>query len=286
MAGAIFRPLTSRWRMQSVLVDGRNVPAEVAKFIKPNDRLSSFERLEIYNRQYWFRLLDCLYDDYPGLLAVLGERRFLKCAGAYLARYPSDSFSLRDLGSRLEQFLREEPHWMTPREELALDMVRFEWAQVVAFDALAKTPITPDEILDTPPDKLRLALQPYITLLDLRYAVDDFLIALKKRATDGLRTEASNAMESMPKAGLHKKRFRLPTRANICLAVHRHENRLYFKRLEPEAYAILLSLSRGVALSDACLEAIAVSKRPTENWVPRIQAWFQNWAALGWLCRA
>ena len=37
-----------------------------AAFIKPNDRLSSFERLEIYNCQYWFRVLDCLYDDYPG----------------------------------------------------------------------------------------------------------------------------------------------------------------------------------------------------------------------------
>ena len=47
--------------------------AAAAEFIKPNDRLSSFERLEIYNRQYWFRLLDCLYEDYPGLLSVLGK---------------------------------------------------------------------------------------------------------------------------------------------------------------------------------------------------------------------
>ena len=46
-------------------------------FIKPNDRLTSFERLEIYNRVYWFRVLDCLYDDYPGLRAVLGERKFM-----------------------------------------------------------------------------------------------------------------------------------------------------------------------------------------------------------------
>ena len=29
-------------------------------------------------------------------------------------------------------------------------MARFEWAQVVAFDGLAKPPITTDEILDTP----------------------------------------------------------------------------------------------------------------------------------------
>jgi len=286
MANAIFRPLTPRWRMQSQLADGRNVRTEVSGFIKPNDRLSSFERLEIYNRQYWFRLLDCLYEDYPGLLAVLGERKFLKCVRAYLTRHPSDSFALRDLGSRLEQFLRDEPQWSAPREALALDMVRFEWAQVLAFDGPSKPPITTDEILDTPPEKLRLELQPYLSLLELRYAVDDFLIALKKRATDGLRGEASNAIESAPKAAVRRKRIRLPARTNIYLAVHRHDNRLYFKRLENEAFAILSSLNRGVTVADACVEAISSSKRKHGDWAPLIQGWFQNWAALGWLCRA
>ena len=286
MAGAIFRPLTPHWRMQGRLDDGRNLRAEASEFIKPNDRLSSFERLEIYNRQYWFRLLDCLYDDYPGLLAVLGERKFLKFATAYLARYPSDSFALRELGARLEQFLRDEPHWSAPREALALDMVRFEWAQVVAFDGLSKPPITTDEILDTPPEKLRLELQPYLSLLALRYAVDDFLIALKKRTTDGLRGEASNAVESAPKATARKKRIRLPARADIHLAVHRHDNRLYFKRLEPEAFAILSALNRGVTVENACVEAITSSKRSDGDWAARIKGWFQNWAALGWLCRA
>jgi hypothetical protein len=285
MAGAIFRPLTQRWRMQSQLKDGRNLRTEVSAFIKPNDRLSSFERLEIYNRQYWFRLLDCLYEDYPGLLAVLGERRFLRCVRAYLARYPSDSFALRDLGSRLEQFLRDEPQWSKPREALALDMVRFEWAQVVAFDGPSKPPITTDEILDTPPDKLRLELQPYLSLLELQYAVDDFLIALKRRATDGLRTEASNAFESAPKA-THRKRIRLPARENIHLAVHRHDNRLYFKRLDAEAFAILSSLKQGVTVADACVEAISSSRRKEVDWASQVQGWFQNWAALGWLCRA
>jgi hypothetical protein len=272
--------------MQSRLAGGRDARAEASEFIKPNDRLSSFERLEIYNRQYWFRLLDCLYEDYPGLLAVLGERRFLKCVRAYLARYPSDSFALRDLGSRLEQFLSEEPQWSSPREALARDMVRFEWAQVVAFDAPSKPPITTDEILDTPSEKLRLELQSYLSLLKLQYAVDDFLIALKKRATDGLRGEASNAFESAPKAVARKKRVRLPARADIYLAVHRHDNRLYFKRLEAEAFAILSSLNRGATVADACVEAISSSERKDVDWARRIQDWFQNWAALGWLCRA
>ncbi len=286
MAGAIFRPLTPSWRMQSRRADGGNGRAEASEFIKPNDRLSSFERLEIYNRQYWFRLLDCLYEDYPGLLAVLGERRFLRCVRTYLARYPSDSFALRDLGSRLEQFLRDEPHWSGSRQALALDMVRFEWAQVVAFDGPSKPPITTDEILDTSPDKLRLNLQPYLSLLKLQYAVDDFLIALKKRATDGLRTEASNAFESAPKAATRRKRIRLPSRADVYLAVHRHDNRLYFKRLEAEAFAILSCLKQGMTVTDACVEAISSSKRKDVDWASQVEGWFQNWAALGWLCRA
>src|SRR5258708_39326377 len=150
-----------------------------AELKKQKERLCSLGRLEIYNRQYWFRVLDCLYDDYPGLRAVVGERKFLKLARAYLARYPSDSYTLRDLGSRLEKFLQDEPNWSAPRQELALDMVRFEWAQVVAFDGPAEEPITPDEILDTPPDKLKLRLQPYLSLLELDFEVDDFLIAIK-----------------------------------------------------------------------------------------------------------
>ncbi len=109
MATAIFRPLTARDRMQERWSDGSSTSAVAAQFIKPNDRLSSFERLEIYNRVYWFRVLDCLYDDYPGLRAIVGEKKFMRLATAYLAKYPSVSFTLRNLGQRLEQFLREEP---------------------------------------------------------------------------------------------------------------------------------------------------------------------------------
>jgi hypothetical protein len=271
--------------MQKRWSDGAPMKAVASEFIKPNDRLSSFERLEIYNRQYWFRVLDCLYDDYPGLRAVVGERRFMKLATAYLTRYPSDSYTLRDLGDRLEPFLREEPHWSAPREELALDMVRFEWAQVVAFDGAAKPPVTPDDILDTPPSKLRLGLQPYLSLLELNFAVDDFLIAVKKRESDVLRGEASNAMDGAPKPAVHRKRVRSPKRERVYLAVHRHDNMLYYKRLDQEAFAILTSLGRGVTVEEACIEAISASKRMNVDWSAQIKEWFDAWSALAWFCR-
>ena len=69
MACAVRRPLTPRKGMRQSGFDGGSTAKVVAEFITPNGRLTSFERLEIYNRGYWFRLLDCFYEDYPGLPA-------------------------------------------------------------------------------------------------------------------------------------------------------------------------------------------------------------------------
>jgi hypothetical protein len=285
MAAAIFRPLNARDRMQARWSDGRATSAVAAEFIKPNDRLTSFERLEIYNRVYWFRVLDCLYDDYPGLRAIVGEKNFMKLATAYLAKYPSTSFTLRNLGQQLEKFLREEPQWIAPNEKLALDMARFEWAQVVAFDDAARPPVTTDDLLDTPSGKLRLGLQPYLSLLALNYAVDKFLLAVKKRESDVLRDEASNTFESMPRARKRKRRVRLPKREPVYLVVHRYDNMLYYKRLEPEAFAILEGLAKGKTVEKACLAALAKSARTGVDWSAQIQEWFHDWSALGWFCR-
>jgi len=285
MATAVFRPLTARDRMQSDWTDGRSMSSVAQSFIKPNDRLSSFERLEIYNRVYWFRVLDCLWEDYPGLRAILGEKKFMKLATAYLAKYPSASFTLRNLGQRLEKFLREEPEWIAPNEELALDMARFEWAQIVAFDDPALPQLTTDDVLDTPPSKLRLRLQPYLSLLELHYAVDKFLLAVRKREGDTLRDEASNTFEAMPQAPKRRRALRRPKRERVLLAVHRYDNQLYYKRLEPEAFAILRGLEKGMSVEKACVAALAKSKRTRIDWATQIREWFHDWSALGWICQ-
>src|SRR5271165_6381846 len=131
MAHSIMQPLTKTDQIG---------PRTAAGFIKANDRLTSAERLEIYSRSYWFRVLDSLYEDFPGLRAVLGRRPFHRLSQAYLADCPSQSFTLRNLGSRLENWLRRNPAYAGKRVHLALDMVRLEWAHIEAFDsAVEKT---------------------------------------------------------------------------------------------------------------------------------------------------
>jgi hypothetical protein len=291
MAGAIMRPLAPGDRMQKCS------DSVATAIIKPNDRLTSFERLEIYNRQYWFRILDCFYDDYPGLRAVIGQRKFDRLARAYLAKYPSTSFSLRNLGNRLEKFLRAEPKWIDPHRRLALDMARIEWANIVAFDEGAKPAIHVDELLGRAPSKVQLALQPYITLLDVHYPVDDLLLAAK-RGDQRLRAEASHAVEIHDRhtARLDIRRLK-PSRQYI--AVHRMNNSVYYKPLTREQYEVLAALQNGATLEKAC--AALWKRRPlggprfraaptkVDNWskglVADVQNWFQEWASFGWFCR-
>jgi hypothetical protein len=278
VARAVMTPLSSSDRMRRLAPDGETMSAIAKKIIKPNDRLTSFERLEIYNRQYWFRMLDAFSEDFPGLRAVLGDRRFDTLARHYLADCPSRSFSMRNLGSRLESWLRKHPRYAPGRFQLALDMVRLEWAEIETFDEASEPPVTTAVLVGADPGKLKLRLQPYIRLLDLHYPVDDLLLAVKHDAPADI---ASNAMEERQKRKKVSAVVRLKP-APVYLAIHRLDNTVYFRTLEREEFSILKSLHQGRTLERAIVAAFRQSKIPDEERASHVTAWFQNWAALGW----
>jgi hypothetical protein len=279
MASAVMRPLGRGDAMQKKWIDGRPTKKVAESFIKPNDRLNSFERLEIYNRQYWFRIRDCFYQDYPGLRAILGDRKFGRLADAYLAKFPSQSYTLRNLGSRLVRFIEAEPHWVSPHKQLALDMARLEWAHTEAFDNEARPPLKTDDLIGLDEAKIRLRLQPHLTLLKLKNEVGDFLIELKKNS--GLRSEASNAMEQNHKHPKNKLARGLKRKTNF-LAVHRYQDSVYYKQLEPGQFRLLSALQNGVTLEKACVKLTGI--KISGNLGETIQKWFSSWAGLGWLC--
>ena len=272
------RPLNGDWAMEQTWADGRKTADVVAEFIKPNDRLTSFERLEIYNKQYWFRLIDVMYEDYPGVAAILGDTRFVQFCEAYLTRYPSGSGLLRDLGEHLDQFIQARPDLTAPYTAMALDVARFEWAQVVAFDAAAKPPLKPEDLVGRDPAQTRLTFQPYITLLKSDYAIDRLAIAVKKQVA---RSEASNATDGMVHAS---RRRRTARREPVALVVHRLDNSVFFKRLPPVGFAILVALQQGQTIAEAIGEAIPPDDTETD-WPSQIREWFQLWMSWRWFCR-
>src|SRR5580704_10536392 len=271
MVHAILEPLTGSDRITSEADAG---------FIRPNDRLTSIQRLEIYSRSYWFRVLDSLYDDFPGLRMVLGQRAFHRLSRAYLAECPSRSFTLRNLGSRLEDWLRRNPQYAGSRHALALDMVRLEWAHIEAFDNAAEKVLGPEDLLELGP-RFRAALQPYIRLLALQYPVDDLRIQVN-RASDE-RGAASNAALKQKHLTMTK-RVSLSDREKIFLAVHRRNFMVYYRRIEAEEYRLLSALRDGKPIAAAIRWAFEDSFASAGEQQSTLEQWFAVWAELGWLC--
>ena len=279
MAEAVMTPLTRAENMQQKTRDGRSMKAEAASFIKPNDRLTSFERLEIYNRQYWFRLQTAFHEDFPGLRAVVGAERFETLMNAYLTAHPSRSFTLRNLGSKLIDWLMKNPHHAGRRLALAVDVVRVEWACIEAFDNAGEAPLTIEEISALGADS-RLALQPHVQLLALSYPADDLVLDMHQKQ----KRESSEAGAKAETFDAEWKPMRLSKRATW-MAVHRADMSLYYKRLSREEFQTLRAIQQGHTVSDALEAGFVGSRTSAANRVRLVQQWFANWAELGWICK-
>jgi len=282
VARAVVLPLTRSERMQRSAPGGGRMSSYAARYIKPNDRLTSFERLEIYNRQYWLRVLGALAEDFPGLRAVLGGQWFESMCKAYLTECPSRSFTLRNLGARLETWLRQNPRWVRDRCVLALDMVRLEWADIEAFDGQAKPALRSEDLQEIEVSNLQLGIQPYVRLLELHYPVDDLLLEVKRG--DDTADFASNAIQERKKRSKVQAVAKLEP-AQIFLAVHRLDFSVYFRRIEPEEFALLGALRSGKTIERAIELAFRKSAVPAADRAAFVQHSFQTWATLGWFCR-
>ena len=282
MGGALFRPLVNDDEdLATTWTDGRPIDSVVSEFIKPNEHLSASDRLAIYSRSYWFRLFDCLYDDFPSLRSLLGEKKFHAFARAYLATYPSESWTLRNLGNRLVAFIEQEPEWTAPRTAMAKDLAQFEWAQVLAFDDERRKPVHGDELLGSDAATLRLDLQPYLSFIETQYAVDDYFTAVREHES-GDKDKASNTASHAPKRAAMK-RVPLPKKQRLWLAVHRCDTDIYFKRVTKEAYLLFNALRDGNTVA-AALEIALADADPAQDWAAQIKALFEHAASQGWFC--
>jgi hypothetical protein len=227
--------------------------------IAGNDRLSPVEQLDIYREQYWLRHEGALEEDFRTLKYVLGDEAFAELACAYLTACPPDSFTLRDLGARLPEFLATHDPWK--KDALAVDLARYEWAFVEAFDAPSAPPLNTDEIAAAGEDdwaRAKLDLAPMLQRVRARYPVDALRAAVQREEDPGR-----------------------PDTGEIFLCVWRGPDAMKYLDVEPSAFALLDRLAKGEPLAKAC-EAIAIEDPAVEQ---KVGGWFQQWSSLGWIAR-
>jgi hypothetical protein len=237
--------------------------ARAAELIAGNARLSPAEQVDIYREQFFNRHLDCLVEDFPAVLAMLGSEDFEALCRAYLAAHPPRSVSLRYLGADLPTYIAAAWQGEAPAR-LVSDMARLEWALIDAFDAADLAPLDPSVLQSATPEALdaaTLTLDPSLTLLSLAYPVH----LLHGPLVDDQHCDAP------PPSPTH-------------LAVYRQDDLLDWEPLTPEAFASLGLLGRGLPLAQA-LDQVAegLPDERIEAMAADVGGWFRSWLQLGWV---
>lgn len=161
---------------------------DLSFLVRPDARLGPAERFDIYANMYFYRLRDCLKEDFPKLLARIGEASFHNLVTDYLLAHPSTHYSLRELGRALPDFVGA--HALHRRFPQLADLARLEWARVEVFDEADAVPLSRQALLEqggSAPETYEMVLRPSVRLL----RVDASVLQLWKQLDDGSEGERS-----------------------------------------------------------------------------------------------
>jgi len=130
------------------------------------------------------------------------------------------------------------------------------------FDEKYAAPVTLDELgtlLQAELLDIQLEIIPALRLLELDYPVNEYITAVREN-----------------------RHMNIPSPAKSCVAVYRSNYRPLRVDLEPQRYALLLSLQQGKTLVEA-LES-CMSAPDTDSPVASLEDWFRDWSADGLFC--
>lgn len=278
--------------------DAADPNVEIDAVITPSQALSSVERLDIYNRSYFARLLECMRAEYSVLATALGDELFDSFALGYLQQYPSVSYTLTDLGERFPDYLAEtRPRGEIARDvpadlaadtaecsdglgirptevegdwpEFLIDLARLERTINVVFDGPGAegTPLLDREQLAAiPPESwpaARLECVPCLRLLFFSYPINDYFTAIRRGEQPDL-----------------------PERSASYLAVTRRDYRVYRYPLTAAQFHLLQALNTGESVGTAISIAAEHSTVPDEQFANDLRDWFFQWMGAGFFLDA
>jgi hypothetical protein len=131
---------------------GNPAPGErILAHIAPSAKLGARERFALYQRQYWYRIIDSLAEDFPRTRNLLGEERFWRCVEPYLAENPPRDYTLLYLGHGFAGFLEHAGQLEPAARPWASALARAEYAKLTMLSASdAAAPANLDRIRPAP----------------------------------------------------------------------------------------------------------------------------------------
>lgn len=239
---------------------GEPLAGGLESLVLGDERMSAVERLEVYANMYFFRILDVLKEDYPALLAAVGDAAFHDLVTAYLIEHPSTHPSIRWVGRHLPSFLarralgRERP-WLA-------DLARLEWAILDAFDSPDAAPLGADRLAALCSEEwpgARFRFTPSLAVLECGWPVD--------RLWDD---------------AVHGRELQTPPARPTSVRVWRQELRVFQRALDAAEAAALRAALRGDDFAAVCeaLADVAGDDAP-ERAAAILARWFADELVIG-----
>jgi hypothetical protein len=239
---------------------GRGLAASrLEAIIAGDERLSAAERLAIYANAYFYRLLECLRDDFPATATIAGAERFLELIRDYLAAYPPSHHSVTYAGRFLADFLCNY-HGVQQYPFIA-DVARLEWTLIEAFQARDAVALKAEVLRAIAPERwpeLRFKTPPALSVIDCRWRVTELLRAVQEG-----------------------NEWRPPEATSQNVVVWRQDATVYYReitRRERDAFSLL---AQGSSFAVLC-ERIAGTRADSKA-VQEINRMIERWLADGCL---
>jgi hypothetical protein len=215
--------------MEALRRQGRFPHSDLSAMVRGDERLAAEDRLDIYASMYFYRLRDCLAEDFPKVAAVVGGAEFHNLATDFLLVHPSRHWSLRYLGDPFAAFLAD--HRLGKKYGFLSDLARLEWARIEAFDALDAEVLTSDMATAAGPE-LSLRLVPAARILTVGWNVAPLWRHLEDEGVEGLHGSHSAAVvPDDQEVFAEPMAVEIPEQRPCALLVWRHEFRVFHRSL-------------------------------------------------------
>lgn len=283
-AGIITQPIDHESHILPLTTEGIPIEKEAQKYIKPSPTLASFQRIEIYNQQYWWRLLNTMQSTYSMATHMLGYQKFNDLlAIPYLKAFPSEHYSLSHLGDRFNEWMQN--HYKGENKQFLCSAIAVDEAMHKAFFAPIYSPVTENT---APEDayEIAAALQPHITLFKLEYDLFSFRREIQQKDPDYWSSHHfPDLRHALSENGGHFPSLKRDKMYHFIVFRNLH-NHVLWEEISSLEYQLLLLFRSGSSIQEACEWVSNQDQNFVKNAVPHLQAWIQGWIAKQFLVKA
>lgn len=99
---------------EKIVLADRHYGLDHLQLINASDKLSAPEKIGIYARGYFYRLLECMRAEFPALRELIGDELFETFVRSYLVNVPSKTPDLFDLSRDFPAFLKASQSTLDP----------------------------------------------------------------------------------------------------------------------------------------------------------------------------